>query len=164
MAATPTVEQVIDGVYSVLSGIAGLGTILKRDHTLEDDAEFIDFGGYISSGTMNLWIIELEGTNQFEGEGNGESYERYGILVRYWSLRTNNADWQKEARIKAMEAVDALRKNAAVFAIGGQVQLFTPETVSLAGPQPAQIRDIRRGGGQMVMEGVLRLTVEARAW
>lgn len=163
-AAAPTVEQVVDGIHSVLSGVAGLGTILKRDHTLEDDAEAIDVNAYISGGSMNLWIIELEGTSPFEGEGVGELYERYSMRVRYLSLRTNVADWQKEARVKVAEAVDALTDHASVFAIGGKPQLFTPTTVSVAGPARSQITDVRRAGGQMVYEAILRLTVEARRW
>lgn len=161
-AAAPTIEQVIDGISTVLSAIGGIGTVLKRDHTLEDDAEWIDVNSYISSGSMDLWIIELEGSSPFEGEGVGELYERYAIRIRHLNLRTANADWQKEARQKVAAAVEAMTGHASVFAIGGQVQLFTPETVAVQGPAPSQIRDIRRGGGQMVYEAILRLTAEAR--
>jgi hypothetical protein len=161
-AAAPTIEQVIDGVSAVLSAIGGVGTVLKRDHQYEDDVEWIDVNAYISAGSMDVWVIELEGTSPFEGQGVGELYERYAIRIRYWNLRTANADWQKEARQKIAAAVEALTGHASVFAIGGQVQLFTPETVAVQGPAPSQIRDIRRGGGQMVYEAFLRLTAEAR--
>lgn len=161
--AAPTVEQVIDAVHGVLSAIGSIGTVLKRDHQYEDDVEAIDVNSYISSGSLDLWVIELEDTQPFEGEGIDEVYDRYGIRIRYWSLRTANADWQKEARQKVQQAVNALTASAAVFEISA-LPLFTPETVSFRGPYAAQIRDIRRGGGQMVYEAVLRLTVEARRW
>ena len=164
VAAVPTVEQVIDGVHSVINAIGSIGTVLKRDHTFEDDVEFIEINNYITSGSLDLWIIDLESTSPFEGEGVGEAYDRYTIRIRYWSMRTNNPDWSKDARLKAQSVVDALTGHDSVFKIGGQVQLFTPTTVGIVSHGPAQIRDITRNAGQMVYETVLILQVESRRW
>lgn len=162
--ATPSLETVIDAVAAALGGIASLGTVLKREHHLEDDVEFLEVNGYISGGSLDLWFIDLEATSEFEGQGVGEAYTRYHLRIRYWSMRTNNADWSKEARVKAQSVCDALTDNAAVFEIAGQVQLFTPTTVGVASHGPLQIRDDARAAGQMIFETVLGLTVEARRW
>jgi hypothetical protein len=166
MAATPTIEQVVDGVHGVINAIGSIGTVLKADHHLEDDVEFIEVGNYISGGALDLWFIDLDNppTSPFEGQGVGEAYDRYNVRIRYWSMRTNDAEWSKKARIKALSVVEALVDNAAVFAIGGNPQLFTPTTVAITSHGPVQIRDVARAAGQMVYQTVIALTVEARRW
>lgn len=161
--AVPSLETVITAVKAALEGIPSIGTVLDRDHTLEDDVEWLEVNNYLAA-TMDLWVIDTDPSSPFEGQGVKEGYDRYNIRIRYWSIRTNDPDWQKAARIKARAALAVLTDNPAVFEISGQVQLFTPTTVSMEGPYPAQIRDVARAGGQMVYEAVLRLTVEARAW
>jgi hypothetical protein len=109
---------------------------------------------------MDLWVISNGQTQPFDGKGVGEGYDVYPIFIRYWSIRTANADWQKEARIKARAVVDALADNPTVFG----VPLFTATGVAMDGPNPRQIRDRARAAGQMVYEAVLSLSVEARRW
>lgn len=163
-AAVPTIEQVVDGVHSVISPIGSIGTVLKAEHHLEDDVEFLKVNSYISGGALDLWFIDLASTTPFEGQGVGEGYDRYEIRVRYWSMRTNDPEWSKKARLKAVSVVDALVDHPSVFQIGGQVQLFTPTTAAIMSHGPAQIRDVARAGGQMIYETVISLTVEARRW
>jgi len=103
MAATPTLETVITAIKAAMDAISSLGTVLTGYETVEDQVEVVERGGYISSGSMNLWFIELDGIDEIEGDSPGEVYEQYGIRIRYWSLRTNTADWSKEARQKAEE-------------------------------------------------------------
>jgi len=164
VTAVPALETVIDAVHTALNAVVTPDPILKCDHRFEDDVEFIEINSYVSGGSMNLWVIDVEPSSPFDGQGVGEQYDRYNIRIRYWSLRTNNADWAKEARIRAKAVVEALTNNAAVFAISGQVQLFTGTTVSMEGPGAVQIRDRARAAGQMVYQVILRLQVEARMW
>lgn len=159
VAAVPTLEAAIDAVHGVVNAIGSIGTVLKRDHTFEDDVEWLKVNGYLAA-SMDLWVIFNGQTQPFEGKGVGEGYDVYPILIRYWSIRTNDPDWQKAARIKARSVVDALADNSAVFG----VPLFTPTSVAMEGPSPRQIRDRARAAGQMVYETVLSLSVEARRW
>jgi hypothetical protein len=157
VAAVPALETVIDAVHGVVSAIGSIGTVLKRDHTFEDDVEWLKVNGYLAA-SMDLWVISNGKTQPFEGNGVGEGYDVYPIFIRYWSIRTNDPDWQKAARIKARSVVDALADNPTVFG----VSLFTGTGVSMDGPSPRQIRDRARSAGQMVYEAILSLNVEAR--
>jgi len=159
VTTVPNLETAINAVHGVVSAIGSIGTVLKRDHTLEDDVEWLKVNNYLAA-SMDLWVIFNVPTAPFEGKGVGEGYDVYQIAIRYWSIRTNNADWQKEARIKARAVVDALADNPAVFG----VSLFTPTSVSMEGPYPRQIRDRARTAGQMVYEAVLGLSIEARRY
>lgn len=163
VAAVPTLDTVVDAVHTAVSAIGSIGTVLKCDHRFEDDVELIEVNSYIVSGSMDLWFIHAD-TDPFEGQGVGEQYDRYNFRIRYWSLRTNDADWAKAARTKAVSVVDVLTNNDAIFKIGSQVQLFTPTTVRFRGPDPVQIRDSARAAGQMVYEAVVEFQVEARRW
>lgn len=162
-AATPTVETVIAAIKAEIDAISGIGTVLTGFHTLESDVEFIRNGAYVASGSMDLWFIDLRDADEFEGRAIGETYERYGIEIRYWSLRTNAAGWSKAAREKAESVRDALSGAASIFRIGGQVQLETPETVKI--DSHGQV-DLRQGDGatQMVYLTVLSMMAEARRW
>lgn len=161
-APTPALETVVTAIKTEMDAIASLGTVLTGLHGLEDDVEFIKKGAYIASGSMNLFFIDLKGVDEVEGDAVGEVYEIYDLEIRYWSLRTNNANWSKEARQKAESVRDKLFGNTAVFRIGGQVQLRTPETVQIESHGPEEIRGT--DGSQMVYLTVLSLRVEARRW
>lgn len=166
VAAVPTLDQVIDAIHGVMAGIGALSgnTILKGEHQFEDDVEFIEVNNLISGGALDVWFIDLESTSPFPGEGVGESYDRYNIRIRYWSMRTNDVDWSDKARDKATAVADALTDHASVFKIGGQVQLFTGTEVAVSSHGPAQIRDVARSAGQMIFETILSLSIEARRW
>jgi hypothetical protein len=41
VAAVPALETVIDAVHGVVNAIGSIGTVLKRDHTFEDDVEWL---------------------------------------------------------------------------------------------------------------------------
>lgn len=162
-AATPTVEQVITAIETAMNAISpSIGTVYTSFHTREDDVDFIRINGLISSGSMNAWFIDLVNVEEAEGPAAGEIYEFYQIAIVYWSLRTNNADWSEEARIKAESVRTALSGLAAVFAISSQRQMNTPETVRLLSHGPKEIRGTE--GQQMVYETVLGLTAEGRRW
>jgi hypothetical protein len=163
VTAVPSLETVIDAVHTAVSGIGSIGTVLKRDSTYEDDLEFLKVNSHLAA-SMDLWIIGLDSTSPFEGRGRGEQYDVYNLRIGYWSIRTNDIEWQKTARQKCQQVADTLTDNASVFEISGQVQLFTPTTVSWTGPQQRQISDVGRQAGQMLFEAVVSLQVEARRW
>lgn len=159
MATTPTLDTAI---AAVVTALAGQGTIINGFHALEDDVELLEVNGYIASGSANVFFVDLRGLDEFEGPGSGELMERYHIEIRYWSIRTGNSDWSKEARVKAEAARDAISGVASVFAIGGQRQLYTPETVEIDSHGQESIRSA--SGDQLVYLTILSLQVEARRW
>lgn len=161
MAPTPTIETVITAIKTAMDAIASLGTVLTGFHTREDEVSVITRGGYISSGSMNLWFIDCKEIRELEGEATQEFYEQYVIQITYWSLRTNNADWSKEARQKAESVRDALTGVSSIFAINYR-QITTPETVQIAEHGPHDIAGAE--GTQRVYRTVLELVVEARRW
>lgn len=161
-AATPTVETVATAIKTAMDAIASLGTVYTGFHGYESDVEFILKNSLISSGSMNAWFIDLKNIREVEGRAIGETYELYDIEIRYWSLRTANADWSKEARQKAESVRDAISGAASIFRISSQVQLQTPETVQIEAHGPVDLR--QAGGTQMVYLTVLSLAVEARRW
>jgi hypothetical protein len=159
MATTPTLDTV---VAAVVTALAGQGSIVNGYTTLEDEVEVVENGSYISAGSMNLFWVDVRSVEEFEGPASGEIMERYTIEIDYWSLRTGNADWSKEARVKAEAARDALSGAATIFAISSQRQLYTPETVQIDSHGPEEINGTE--GPQMVYKTVLSLQVEARRW
>jgi hypothetical protein len=159
-APVPTMETVITAIKAAMDAIVGLGTTLTGFHGFEDDVEFIERGSHISSGSMNLFFIDLESVEEIEGPATGEVYERYNIQIRFWSLRTADTGWSAAARAKAELVRDALSDAATVFAIGGQYQVQTPTTVSVRSHGEADIRGTE--GGQKVFLTTLELAVEAR--
>lgn len=161
-AATPTLEQIVTAIKTEMDAIASLGTVLTGFHGFEDDLEFIENGGYKSSGSMNLFFIDVADIQEVEGGAPGEIYERNVVEIRGWFLRTNDADWSKLARQKAESVRDKLAGNGNVFRINGQVQIITPETVQLVSHGQESIRGTE--GEQLLYLTVLRLTVESRRW
>lgn len=162
-AATPTLEEAIAAVAAAMEDIAGIGTVKTGFHTLEDDVEFLVAGGYLDSPTMDLWFVDAEpGAEEIEGQAVGEIYERYNVEIRYWSIRTADADWSKKARTKAESVRDALSANPDVFRIDGQVPLITPETVRLVTHRQETIRGTE--SEQLVYLSILAMQIEARRW
>lgn len=157
-AASPTLATVLTAVQTA---ITGLGTAITSDSPYEDDVEWISVANsYLSGGTMNLLIIT--GTAQeVEGPSTQENYEQYAVMVRYLSVVTASATWDATARAVAESVRDTLSMNANVFAISGQRQVITPETVSLEDHGRSSIKDLLQGE-QMVYQSVIKFTVEAR--
>jgi hypothetical protein len=160
MACSPTQDTVLAAVVTALG--SGVGTVVNGGMVLEDDAEYLEVNGLLSTGSFNVLFVDLRGIEEFEGPGSGELMQRYHVEIRYWSLRTASADWSKEARVKAEAARDLLSGAASVFAINSQRQLYTPETVQIDSHGPDSIKSA--SGDQMVYVTVLSLQVEARRW
>lgn len=159
-AATPTLEAVLDAIESEMTAISGfVGTVRKFDRTLEDEYEYLDLVKSAVDAQLDLWIVEVESVNEEEAEAAGEQYSLYNVTITYTNVRMNDPEWSKKARLEAEKVRDALNQNAAIFAIGGQRQLRTPETVSLR----AHGRETTESDNpQMVYRPVLELQVEAR--
>lgn len=164
--ATPTQEAAVDAVHTAVSAISSIGTVEKFHHRFDADWEHVRKGGYVNSttGAMNLWLIDVPEVDAEEGPATGENYLLYRIRIRYWSQRVAESDWQKEAREKVQEVVNALTLNTSVFAIGGQYPVRgTPMTVRFTGPEERFLAD-GNGSDHKVYEAIGTLTIEARAW
>ena len=161
--AVPAMEDVFAAVKGELDEIASLGTVYDGDHGLEDDVEFIEAEGLISAGSMDAIFLELVSSPNREGAAAGEIFAFFQGEIRYWSMRTNDPDWSIAARAKAESMVSKLTGNPAVFRIGNQVQLETPETADIVQHGPSDIRG-GEDGNQKVFLTILRFTVEARRW
>lgn len=161
-AASPALETVLAAIKTKIETLPSIGTVKTSDHTLEDDVDFLEDQGLLDADTMDVWIAELLGSHEQEGDAAGEVYDIYGIRIRYWSIRTGDPDWSQKARLKAEDVRQLLTGNTDVFRIGGQVQLFTPETVQIDSHGKVNIRGTE--GEQMIFQTVLSLAVEARRW
>lgn len=160
--ATPALETVLAAIKTRLEALADIGVVKTSDHTLEDDIEFLEEQGLLDTSSMNVWIVDLQGSREVEGDAPGEVYVVHSIGIRYWSIREGDAEWSKKARQKAAEVQEALSGNADVFRIGGQVPLYTPETVQIDAHGKTPIQGTE--GTQMVFQTSLSLAVESRRW
>lgn len=159
-AASPTMETVATAIKTRIDTISSIGTVIVNDHSYEDDVEYIIRGGFMSGGSLDLWLIDIASVDEVEGPATGENYAIYNFRIKYWCVRTNATDWSKTARTKAESVRDELNKNASVFAISGQRQLRTPETCSIESHGQYDLRGTE--GSQMVYQTILSLSVEAR--
>lgn len=155
---TPTLATAISAVKSVVSGVgSGVGVVLAFEHHLDSDVEYFEKNCLASGGTGQLWMVDLDNVEEIEGASAGEVYEIYHIRVR--GLHVNRAStWSQDFKAKVESIRDALSGAASVFAIGGQRQLLTPETVSTPQYGKTGIDD------QTVFQATLSLAVEARRW
>ncbi len=161
-ASTPTLEAILAAIKTKMDAIGGIGTVRTSEHPLDDDFEFLDNEGFLDGDTSDVWLIDLRGSSEVEGPAAGEVYDIHSIWIRYWSIRTNDPDWSKKARIQAEAVRAALSGSSDIFRIGGQVQLVTPETVQLEDHGKVAIQGVE--GPQIIFLTLLSLSVEARRW
>lgn len=160
-AATPTLETVVTAIKTQIDAISpSVGTVLTGFHGYEDEVEYILRNSYIASGAMNLWFVDVADVDEVEGPATQENYEQYNIKITYWSSRKNDVDWSKKARQNAEAVRDKLSLNSAIFAIGGQRQVRTPETVQIESHGPFDIDGT--DGAQRIYRTVVALAVEGR--
>lgn len=165
--ATPAAETVIAAVKAEIDAVnPAWGTVLDSDNPIaegEGEIEFIEQYQMPvadpNEGAIDLWVVSKEGGAQREGDAPGQVYEFPRIFLQYWGVRLADASWDKTARAQIAAVLNRLSQNSAnIFRIGGQIQLETPETVTVA----------RQGfetvGGQHVYKARLELTYEARRW
>lgn len=160
-AAAPTVEQVLSAIKTALDGVGTLGTVVTYDHKFEVEMEYLESVQNRSTGALDLWIVDLLAVDAREAVA-GELMEFYRVRVRYFNVRKNSATWVETARTQLEAGRTALARSAAVFAIGNQRQLETPEVVEVSDFGKRDLSDFN--GTQTVVLGDLRLTVEARRW
>ena len=161
MASTPTLASVLTAIKTALDAAGGLGTVVTYDHKYDVDAEYLRTLQNQSTGTLDLWIVDVNDTTQREPVG-GEVFDVFDLRCRLYCKRANAATWGQTARALAVSAQDTLTANANVFAIGGQRQLLTEETVHFARFGKESVSDHR--GSQVVFLAELRLNVESRRW
>jgi hypothetical protein len=158
----PTLEAIISAVVSEIGTISNIGHVVNGFHTYEDDVEYIQKSGFLSGGTLDVWFVDLRSSREVEPIA-GEKFEIYGIEVRYWSVRTDQAAWSQETRQAVASVKAVLDGDDAVFAIGGQQPLLgTPKTVKWERHGQTSLRAI--DDSQMIYQGVILLEVEGRRW
>ena len=155
-APSPTLETSLTAVKTAISAIGSIGTVVEYDHPMEDPWEYLEAYQNSSTGKLDVWLIDVESIDEVEGPANRENYSIYNIRIRYFSVRVASADWSKQGRILIESVRDALNFASAIFAIGGQRQLRTPETCSL------RSWGFEDEGGQRIYKGELALSIEAR--
>lgn len=161
-ASTPSVESVLAAIKAQIETLPGIGVVKTSDQAIEDDMEYLVELGVDGLADFDVWVVELRGAPEREGDGVGEKYLTYSFWIRYWSLRTNDQDWSQKARIQAAAVQELLSGNANVFRVGGQVPLHTPEAVTIESHGKRTISGDE--GPQMIYQTVLTLEVEARRW
>ena len=160
-AAVPTLATVMTAIKTAMDAVVpDIGTVFERFHTYEDDVSFLERNSLIVADVLSIWFIELIGIDEIEGPASQEFYEVYNIEIEHWSIETDDADWSKTARDKAETVRDDLNGAAAIFAIGGQRQVFTPETISITSHGQREIRGDDKA--HMIYGTILSLQVEAR--
>ncbi len=155
--ATPTLEVVLTAIRTTMLAIPSfVGTVRVFERTLDSEYEYLDLLKSPTTAVLDLWIVEIDTTDEEEAEAAGEQYSLYNVTITYTNVRLDDLEWSKKARIEAERVRDGLNQSAAVFAIGGQRQLRTPETVSIQSHGFEDVED------QKVYRTVLTLQVEAR--
>lgn len=155
---TPTLETVLAAIKTRMDTVAGIGTVFTSEHTIEDEFRFARKYRDAGTGELKVWLVDVTDIPEEEGDSVGEVYSFYRIRIRCVTVLVNDADWVKKTRQKIELVRDELSGNAAVFGIGPQRQIKTPETISLTDFGP------RTMGDQLYVKGELSLTVEARRW
>lgn len=155
----PTVDQVLDSVFVELNTMSNApGTVIHWERNLEDESEFVETY-QDANGELSLTTITCRSTDSVEGPASNEDYEVYSVRVKYYSVSTlDPEEWSRMALMRAQLLVNELEKNTAVFRIGGQVPLRTPETVNI------ESFGFESVGDKMMFVVVLALSVEARRW
>ena len=155
-APTPILEDVISAIQTLLVALPVSGTVKLTDRTLDSEYEDLDLFKNATTAKLDLWRIECESVDEEEEAASGEHYSIYNVIVTYTNVRLADDQWSKKARLEFEAARDELNQNAGVFAIAGQRQLRTPETVNIRSHGFEDVED------QKVYKAVLALQVEAR--
>jgi hypothetical protein len=117
------------------------------------------------SPSFDVWFVWKKGEDPFSGRGSGEDYARHVLGIEHWSLRTaptTESEWDEQHIAKDKQVLNELTANAAVFAIAGQRQLHTDETVEVTEHGPHDLVDDLQATTQRVMRTLMELRVEAR--
>lgn len=153
---TPGLEAVVTATVTEMDAIApDIGDVQGFEHTLDSEVEFIEL--FQDAGfNADIWLVDVASIDSVEGDAAGEVYSIYSMRIRFITVRKAVAAWSEQARVLFEKVRTKLEKNPAVFAIGGQRQLRTPETVSLSSHDFVPVED------QTVYEDQLTYSVEAR--
>lgn len=154
---TPTMEQAYAAVVAELNAMSPLpGTILHYENHLDSDQELIEH--YQDSPSTDLLLVSCASAPATEGPAAGENYTVYNFTIRYLSVEVIDPQWSRIAQRGAERVRDQLDGNLNVFAINGQRQLRTEETVALEALEHKPI------GDNQVYEARITFSVEARRW
>lgn len=170
--AIPDEDTVIAAVSAAITALIGgvvpsFAEVFDRKHRFEDQGEEL-FARQVAqaqaSKALDAFYIDLERTPPLEGPGVGERYVQYLITVVHWNVRVNDVDWIKTARAIGKGVEDALENNATIFAISGQRQLKTMQTVEREGYDGLTTIESEIYDPQDIIQGIFRFSVEGRRW
>lgn len=160
--STPTLEQVYAAVVGELNAMSPLpGVIYHYENYLDEEQELIEkVQHHDASAECKLLLVSCPSIEEVEDGAVGENYSVFHMRVRLVHVISMDPQWSRIAQRIAERVRTQLNKNQNVFAIGGQRQLLTPETVQLEelGQKPVG------EGGTMTYQANLLFQVEARRW
>lgn len=168
--AFATVHNAINAAIAALFGstIPAGSEVFNLTHRFEDEGEELylrQVAQAKAGGELDVFYIDMESQDALEGPAVGERYAIYNVVIRHWNVRTNDLSWIDSARDIGEVVAATLENNASVFAILGQRQLRTPQTVTYDGYNGlTALESAVVGGPQLVVQGFIRLAVEARRW
>lgn len=174
-APLPALNTVITAVISEISAlipasIPANSEVIDRRHRLTDDVEelFIRRAAQGNAdGSLDVFYVGIGPRTGQDGPAPGERYSFYNIVVEHWNTRKQDSDWLKKAADVGEAVIAKIENNSAVFAIGGQRQLRTPQIVDDDGQyEDTTTLDSASGNfdTQTIVQAFLRFTVEARRW
>ncbi len=167
----PTTDTVTAAVNALIFGLFGSSIpagseVFNGRHRLEDDGEELyarQTAQAKTDGELDAFYIHVESPEAPEGLAPGESYQIYEYTVEHWNVRTNNAGWFDAAKDIADVVATAIANAPSVFAILGQRQLRTAQTVTYDGYTAlAPLESTVAGAQQWIIQGFIRFRVEAR--
>lgn len=155
---SPTAATVVTAVKTAIDAVnPASGSVLESRSRYDSVLRFLE--AYKQSDhSLDLWIVYVDGIQEIEGDATGEGYSIYHVVAEYYNLTVGSADWDKDARAQVETIRTALCGASSVFRIGGQIQLFTPETASVESQGFEDVED------QQVFIGRVGMQVEARRW
>ena len=131
-AATPTLSTVIANTVTEVDAITSpvaLDNVFGFKQRFEAKWEDLEPFQNTTTGVLDVVYVFPENTDEVEGRATGQNFPLYNVVVEYYSVRVNVANWSDVADDVGVSILDKLNKNASIFAIAGQRQILTPETV-----------------------------------
>ena len=154
---TPTREQALTAVMSVLQGGALTATLLHVENRYKSEVEALrEYQKTDGSYETEVLFVGAD-VQSVEGKTFGEKYSIYKFELRHLYTRQDDLEISRIAKFRAEKIRGLIEGNAAIFRIGSQVPLRTEETCELRG-------GFVDNDGSRYYESKLTFSVEARRW
>lgn len=154
---TPTYDQVVNAVITALPAASVTATVLHFENRRKSELELLrEYQDAAPPYEVELLLIDVN-VDGVEGKTNGEVYAIYKVELRHLYTIQDEELISRIAKFRVEKIRSLLEGAAAIFRIGGQVPLRTPETVSVRGGF-VEREDSR------YYESTLTFEVEGRRW